>query len=281
VQVEFTAVGPGFFEAVGTPVLRGRSIQPADTAGSPPVVVITQGLAERLWPGETALGRQVRLPFSRERGAAHTVVGVTPDVASSRPTEDWPQVFVPLAQHEDRARLRLLVRTRSEAAALARPVQAVVRSIDPLFAVPPAITSAELVASSLDPQRVAAIATGGVGLAGLLLSAFGVYGLVAFVVSQRTREFGLRMALGASPYRVLRMVLADVGLLAAPGLVVGLLAASGFAAAVGSMLLGVGPLNPVALGLTVLVVLAVVLVACVVPAARAARVDPSVALRGQ
>ena len=282
VQVEFTAVGPGFFEAVGTPVLRGRGIQPADTAGSPPVVVITKGLAERLWPGEAALGRQVRLPFSREgNGAAHTVVGVTPDVASSRPTEDWPQVFVPLAQHEDRTRLRLLVRTRSEAAALARPVQAVVRSVDPLFAVPPAVTSAELVARSLDQQRVAAIATGGVGLAGLLLSAFGVYGLVAFVVSQRTREFGLRMALGASRCRVLRMVFADVGLLAAPGLAVGLLAASGFAAAVRSMLLGVGPLNPVALGLSVLLVLVVVLVACVVPAARAARVDPSVALRAQ
>ncbi len=282
VQVEFTAVGPGFFEAVGTPVLRGRGIEPADTAGSPPVVVITNGLAERLWPGEAALGRQVQLPFSREgSGAPHTVVGVTPDVASSRPTENWPQVFVPLAQHEDRTRLRLLVRTRSDAAALAKPVQAVVRSVDPLFAVPPAVTSAELVARSLDQQRVTAIAAGGVGLVGLLLSAFGVYGLVAFVVSQRTREFGLRMALGASRGRVLRTVLADVGLLAAPGLAVGLLAASGFAAAVRSMLLGVGPLNPVAFGLTVLLVLAVVLVACVVPAARAARVDPSVALRAQ
>jgi predicted permease len=281
VRVEFTAVGPGFFEVVGTPVLRGRGIEPTDTAGSPHVVVITKGLADRLWPGESALGRQVRLLFGKGDGTLHTVVGVTPDVASSRPTENWPQVFVPLTQHPDRMRLRLLVRARSDAAALAKPVQTVVQSIDPLFAVPPAVTSAELVASSLEDQRATATAAGGMGLAGLLLSMFGVYGLVTFVVSQRTREFGLRMALGASRGRVLRTVLRDVGLLAAPGLVVGLLAACGLAAAVRSMLLGVGPLNPRALGLTVLLVLAVVLVASVGPAARAARVDPSVALRAE
>ena len=123
--------------------------------------------------------------------------------------------------------------------------------------------------------------TGGLGLAGLLLSAFGVYGLVAFVVSQRTREFGVRMALGASRRRVLGTVLGDGVRLAAPGLAVGLIAASGFMVAVQSMLLGAAPLNPAAFGLTVVAVLAVVLLACAVPAARAAGVDPSEALRAQ
>ena len=282
VQTEFTRVGPGFFQAVGTRVLRGRGIEAGDTTSSPPVVVITRRLAERLWPGEDALGRQVRLPFpKKDAGAPHTVVGIVPDVASSRPTEDWPQVFVALAQHYDRPRGLLLVRSQGDAASLTRPVQSAIRSVDPLFAIWSAVTSSELLARSLEPQRVSALTTGGLGLAGLLLSAFGVYGLVAFVVSQRTREFGVRMALGASRRRILGAVLCDGLRLAAPGLAVGLIAASGFMVAVQSMLLGVAPLNPAAFGLTAVAVLTVVLLACAVPAARAAGVDPSEALRAQ
>ena len=281
-QTEFTRVGPGFFQTVGMRLLRGRGIEEGDTASSPPVVVITRRLAERLWPGEDALGRQVRMPFPWDRaGAPHTVVGVVPDVASSRPTEDWPQVFVALAQHYNRPRGLLLVKSQGDAASLTRPVQSAIRSVDPLFAIWSAMTSSDMLARSLEPQRVAALATGGMGLAGLLLSAFGVYGLVAFVVSQRTREFGVRMALGASRRRVLGAVLGDGLRLAAPGLAVGLIAASGFMVAVQSMLLGVAPLNPAAFGLTTVAVLAVVLLACAVPAARAAGVDPSEALRTQ
>jgi len=282
VQVEFTRVGPGFLQAVGTRVLRGRGIEATDTTSSPPVVVITRRLAERLWPGEDALGRQVRLPFTnKDAGAPHTVVGVVPDVASSRPTEDWPQVFVALAQHYDRPRGLLLVRSQGDAASLTRPVQSAIRSVDPLFAIWSAVTSSGLLARSLEPQRVSALTTGALGLAGLLLSAFGIYGLVAFVVSQRTREFGVRMALGASRQRILGAVLGDGLRLAAPGLAVGLIAASGLTVAVQSMLLGVAPLDPAAFGLTVVAVLAVVLLACAVPAVRAASVDPSEALRTQ
>jgi predicted permease len=282
VQTEFTRVGPGFFQTVGMRLLRGRGIEEGDKASSPPVVVITRRLAERLWPGEDALGRQVRMPFPWDRaGAPHTVVGIVPDVASSRPTEDWPQVFVALAQHYSRPRGLLLVKSQGDAASLTRPVQSAIRSVDPLFAIWSATTSSDMLARSLEPQRVGALATGGMGLAGLLLSAFGVYGLVAFVVSQRTREFGVRMALGASRRRVLGAVLGDGLRLAAPGLVVGLIAASGFMVAVQSMLLGVAPLNPAAFGLTAVAVLTVVLLACAVPAVRAASVDPSEALRTQ
>ncbi|MCM2258559.1 MAG: ADOP family duplicated permease [Vicinamibacteria bacterium] len=282
VQTEFTRVGPGFFETVGTRLLRGRGIEAGDTTSSPPVVVITRRLAERLWPGADALGREVRLPISRDDASApHTVVGVVPDVASSRPTEDWPQVFVALAQHYDRPRGLLLVRSQGDAASLTRLVQSAIRSVDPQFAIWSAVTSSELLARSLEAQRVSAATTGGLGLTGLLLSAFGVYGLVAFVVSQRTREFGVRMALGASRRLILGAVLGDGLRLAAPGLVAGLVAASGFTLAVRSMLLGVAPLNPAAFGLTVVAVLAVVLLACAVPAVRAAGVDPSEALRAE
>jgi predicted permease len=282
VQTEFTRVGAGFFQAVGTRVLRGRGIEPSDTSTSPRVVVVGRRLAERLWPGEDALGRQIRLNLGKEKGGApYTVIGVTPDVASSRPEEDWPQVFVALTQHYDRPRFYLLVRGRAEAAVLTRSVQSAIRSIDPLFTSWSAVTSRELLARGLEAQRVTALSSGGIGAVGLFLSAFGVYGLVAFVVSQRAREFGLRMALGATRGQILGAVLCDGIRLAVPGLVVGALAASGMTFAMQSMLLGVAPLSPVAFGLTGLIVVGVVLLACAVPAARAARVDPAVALRAQ
>ena len=281
VLTEFTRVGAGFFRAVGTPLLRGRGIEPRDTASSERVVVITQRLADRLWPGEEALGHQLRVAVGEmEREAApHTVVGVTGDVASSRPTEDWPQVFVALAQHYGRPRLSVLVKGRTDAAALTRPVRSAILSIDPLFAIPSAVTSRTLLERSTEQQRVTAVTAGAVGVVGLLLSAAGLYGLVAFVVSRRTREFGLRMALGASRGQVLRAILGEGVRLAIPGLGVGALAAAGLSFAMQSMLLGVTPLHPAAFGLTAALVLAVVLLACAVPARRAAAVDPAIALR--
>jgi hypothetical protein len=281
VRAEFTRVGAGFFHAVGTRMLRGRGIEPSDTQASPRVVVVGHRLAERLWPGKDALGRQIRLNFAKERGVIHTVVGVTPDVASSRPAEDWPQVFVALAQHYGRPRFHLLVRGRADAAALTRSVQSAIRSEDPLFESWSAVTSRDLLARGLDPQRVTALTSGGIGGAGLFLSAFGLYGLVAFVVAQRMREFGLRMALGATRGQILCATLGDGVRLAVPGLAVGALAAAGTTLAMQAMVLGVAPLSPVAFGLTGLLVLAVVLLACAVPAARAAAADPAAALRAR
>jgi len=263
-------------------VLRGRGIEPTDTSSSERVVVVSRRLAERLRPGGDALGRQLRLRIGREKdGAPHTVVGMTPDVASSRPAEDWPQVFVALAQHYAPPRLCLLVRGERDPAALTRSVRSAILAVDPRFVVPSAVTSRALVERSTEPQRITAVSAGALGAVGLFLSAFGVYGLVAFVVSRRTREFGLRMALGATRGQILRAILRDGIRLALPGLAVGALAAGGLMLAMQSMLLGVAPLHPVAFGLTALVVLAVVLMACAVPASRAAGVDPAAALRSQ
>jgi putative ABC transport system permease protein len=282
VQVEFTRAGAGFFPTIGTPVLRGRGIDNTDTAAAEKVVVISRGLAERLWPGEDPLGRQLRLQVGARKDATpspHTVVGVTAEVASSRPAENWPQVFVALAQHSDRPRLLLLIKARADAASLARSIQAVILSADPRLVFPSAVTSRALIARSLEMQRVTASFAGGLGAVALCLSAFGVYGLVAFVVSRRTREFGLRMALGATQAQVLAAILGDGVRLAVPGLVVGAVAAAGLTFALQSMLLGVAPLHPAAFGATTLLALVVVLLACAVPARRAARVDPAVALR--
>jgi predicted permease len=284
VLCEFTRAGAGFFRTIGTPVLRGRAIDATDTATSEEVVVISRGLAERLWPGEDPLGRQLRLQVGAGRGATatpHTVVGVTADVASSRPAENWPQVFVALAQHADRPRLLLLIKGRTDDASLARSIQSVILSADPRLVFPSAVTSRTLIERSLDMQRSTASSAAGLGAVALCLSAFGVYGLVAFVVSRRTREFGLRMALGATQGRVLGAILGDGVRLAIPGVLVGAIAAAGLTLAMQSTLLGVAPLHPAAFGLTALLVLAVVLLACAVPARRAARVDPAVALRAE
>ena len=281
VQVEFTRVGPGFFATIGTPVLLGRAVDRSDAPESERVVVVSRDLADRLWRGEAAVGRQLRIAVGREAAVPHTVVGVVAEVASSRPTEKWPQVFLPLSQNFDRPRLVLLVRGQSDPAALTHAIHSAVLAVDPRFVLPAAETSTALIARSLEPQRTTAVSAGGLGLLALLLSASGVYGLVAFVVGQRTREFGLRMALGASRGQIVRTVMREGFRLALPGLVIGVLAAGGVTLAIQSMLLGAAPLSPVSFGAAALLILAVVLLACAVPAGRAARVTPTAALRAQ
>lgn len=281
VRTEFTRVSEGFFQTIGTPMLRGRGFEHTDDASSDRVVVITRGLADRIWPGAEALGRNLRITLSKDPSRFATAVGVVGNVSSSRPTEDWPQVFVPLPQHYDRPRFKIVVRGATDVSALTRPIQSAVLSIDPRFPILTVVTSESLVSQSTPPQRVTAQAAGGLGLLTLLLSAMGVYGVVAFMVANRTREIGLRMALGATRAQVLRAVIRDAVRLAVPGLALGALLAAGMAILMRSMLLGVEPLDPVSLCSATGVLLLVVLLASLVPARRAAATDPMDALRCQ
>ena len=279
VQAEFTRVADGFFRTVGTPLLRGRGIERTDTPSAERVVVITRPLADRMWPGEEAIGRQLRMSLDRDQPRAYTVVGIVGVVASSRPTEEWPQVFVPLLQHYDRPRFLLAVRTTGDATTVTRAIQSAVLAADPRFPVPAVVSSESLLAQSMQPQRASAGAAGALGLLALLLSASGVYGVVRFAVSSRTREFGIRIAMGATQGQILRAVLRDAVRLAIPGMVAGGVAAAGVAAAMRSMLLGVEPLDPIALGAGTGALLLVVLLASQGPAVRASRVNAIDALR--
>ncbi|MDO8834613.1 MAG: ADOP family duplicated permease, partial [Vicinamibacterales bacterium] len=268
VLAEFTRVGHDFFTTVGTPLVRGRGIERGDSPASEPVAVITRSLAERLWPGEDPLGKQLRMGLAGPEPRAYTVVGTVGAVASSRPTEDWPHVFVSLPQHYDRQRFMLVLRTAEGAPPLTKALQAAVLNVDARFPNPAVTSSDTLVLRSSESQRVTARAAGGLGLLALLLSASGVYGVVRFAVTQRTREFGIRFALGATQGQILRSVLRDAVRLAVPGVIIGGMLAVGFGAAVRATLLGVDPMDPIALAGATAVLLLVVLAASQGPALR-------------
>lgn len=276
--VEFTRATEGYFQTIGTAVVRGRGIERSDNPSTEPVVVITRSLADRVWPGQDALGRRLRTRLHRGEPQLVTVVGVTENVASSRATEDQPHVFFALRQ-QYAPRVMLVARARGEARDMTRSVQSAVLDVDPGMAPPVVVTSASLVARATRPQRQMAGLGSGLGLLAMLLCAIGVYGVVAFAVANRTREIGLRMAMGATRERVLQGVLRDAVRLALPGLLVGALLAAAVGAAFRSMLLSVSPLDPVSFGGAAVLLFLVVLAASLVPARRAATVQPMDALR--
>jgi len=280
VVVELTRAGEGFFRTIGTPILRGRGFEPSDDATSERVVIITRALAERIWPGQDALGRRLRFAVTRDTAHEFSVVGIVPDVASSRATENWPHVFIALRQNLG-PRVMIAARATGDASTLIRPIQSAILDADPTLSIPQVVTSESLVAQGTLGQRLTARMAGGLGLLALILSAIGVYGVVAFAVAYRTREIGLRMALGASRPQVLGTVLRDAVRLAVPGLVAGVLLAGLMGLGMRSTLLGVSPMDPISFGAAAGLLFMVVLLASLVPARRASAIDPMAALRSE
>jgi predicted permease len=278
VGVEFTRASEDFFDAVGTPLLRGRGIERTDDGAAERVVVITRALAERLWPGAEAVGRRLWTRVSRNPAQEHTVIGVVPSVASSRATEDWPHIFLSQRQNFDR-RVMVVVRTTTDAGDFVSPVQDAIVGVDRALSTPQIVTSLSLLERSTESHRATASMAGGLGLLALILSAIGVYGVVGFAVANRTREIGLRMAIGATRQGVVREIMRDAVRLAVPGLIVGGLVAVGLSLTMQSMMFGLSPIDPVSFGGSALILFIVVLTASLVPARRASNVDPSEALR--
>jgi ABC-type antimicrobial peptide transport system permease subunit len=278
--VEYTLASEGYFSTIGTPIHQGRALLQTDDETSAPVAVITRSFADRLWPGEDALGRRFSQAGAENYAHAWTVVGVVSHVASSAVTEDLPQMFVPLRQSRNPSVI-ILVRSDpgTDPAALAGPVREAIRSVDPGLPIPRLVPAQSLVAWATQEQRTSGFVSGGLGLLVLLLSAMGVYGVVALAVTQRTREIGLRIALGASREVVIRGVFADALRMAGPGLLVGGLLAAGTAAALRSMLLGLSPVDPISFLSAGAVLLFVVVAASLGPALRASGIHPMEALR--
>jgi putative ABC transport system permease protein len=276
VQVSYAAVWPAYFTAVGTSLLRGREFTNQDVAGAPPVGIVNETLAGRLWPGQDPIGKRLRFggePFLE-------VVGVARDGKYHELTER-PRgfLYVPERQRADLSDITLLVRTagdpRSLIPVLGEAVHALDRSL-PLFQ---AITLEDALRQRLDGERGASSVLGVFGGLALLLAALGLYGVMAYAVAQRTREVGVRMALGAERPRVLRQFVGEGMRLATIGIVIGLVIAAALTRAIAQFLYGITATDVFTFALCAAVLGSVAALASFLPARRAAQVDPMVALR--
>jgi predicted permease len=274
IRVDVSAIDPGYFDVLGIPIRAGRAFVPEDDTKAQKVVIVNETLARQLWPDGSAVGRTFGY-----HGDRVVVVGVARDSKYGALTERTPAyVYLPLAQC-GRPNQRLMVRTALDPATLAQPIRDVVRALDPALPQPPVTTLRRETGIVLFPQRVAAIVTGVLGGVGLLLAAVGLYGLIAFSVGRRTREIGVRVALGAQRGHVLAMVLREGMGLAGTGVVVGIVLAAAATRLIAGFLFGVSALDGLTFaGMSALFVV-VALVASYVPARRAAVTDPIIALR--
>jgi len=277
ISVGFNVIGPDFFKTMGTPLLRGREFTEADRKGAPGTVVINETLAARLWPGEDAFGRRVSL--TGPEGPFLEVIGVARDSKyQSLADVARPYVYQPLLQSYD-PNMTLVVRTTGEPRAITLAVREQIRALDANLPIAGVKTFREQLELSLFPSRIAAWTLGGFGLLALLLAAIGIYGIVSYAAAQRTREIGVRMALGAKQKDVLGLVLWDGLIATGAGLAVGLLLAAAATRVIAGFLYGVGATDPLTFIGVPLVLGLVAFVASYIPARRATKLDPLVALR--
>jgi putative ABC transport system permease protein len=273
---------PGYFTAVGLPVVRGRAFSERDRAGAPTVFLINREAARRYFPGEDPLGRRLEMGWRASDGQrmAGEIVGVVGNVKQfalgEEPTAD---VYVP-ADQWPRSDLTVVMRAEP-GAAVAAAARAAVREVDPGLPVFGMRTLDRVVAESVARPRFYMTVLGAFALVALLLAAVGIYGVLSYAVGRRVREIGLRVALGATRGRVVRMVVRQGIALAALGAALGVGGALWLSRAMAGLLFGVAPGDPLTFAGVVALFLAVAGLACLVPALRAARVDPAVALRSE
>jgi predicted permease len=275
----FIAASPGYFKAMGTPLVAGREFTSSDAAGAPKVAVISQTVARLFFPDGNALGRQLRLVNPEQSNEWRTIVGVAADVRyQGLDDANPPAVYTPFAQTPF-PWTYVHVRTRGEPAALIGAVRAAVKRIDERLAVANPQPMSNLIAqSSADPRFRTMLVSLFAGVA-LLLSAIGLHGVIAFAVARRAREIAIRVALGASAGSVRRRVMGQALVLAATGVGLGLVGAYWAAGVLSGMLYETAPTDSVALASVAVLLLIVALVASIFPARRATRIQPVDALR--
>ena len=278
IDADWNVVEPGFFRTLGIGLLKGRDFEAHDTATAPAVAIVNDAFARAAWPGENPIGRQMQTDTS-EGNRPVTVVGVAEDARFMSAAEAAePYIYVPLSQVYQ-GRIHLLVKTSG--ASVLPQVRALVRSMNPNLPVTEALPLSDITALNTIPQRIAAAIAGTLGVVGLLLAAMGIYGVTSYAVSRRTREIGIRIALGAASRDVMRLLLWQGILLAGTGVVLGLAIAAAGSQVLQSLLYGISGMDPVTFGAACALFVAVALVATYVPARRALAVDPMVALRNE
>jgi len=277
----YTVTGD-FIRTMRIPILRGREFSPAETRDSSVhVAIVSADLASKIWPGEDAIGKLIQLggptrPWWRVIGVAGNVRHMGLDESVSQ------QVYVPEREWwNEESDMMLVVRTTGDPARVTNLVREAVRSVDPRQPIAAPSTMDDVVERSTAQRRVALLFFAFFSAVALLLAMGGVYGVMAGAVTERTREFGVRAALGASPSGILGLVLRDGFMLALTGLAVGIIGALALGRYLESLLYHVEPRDPVMMALAGTVVMLTSLLACSLPARRAARVDPMTALRNE
>jgi predicted permease len=274
IQAHYNQVGTGYFETMGIPLVRGRAFEARDRAGAPRVAIVNETMARRYWPGREAIGGIIRFG-----SGPVTIVGVARDGKYQRLNEaPRNYLYLPVAQ-QYRPDLVLHVRTDAAAALVVPSIQALLRELDPALPLFDVRTMDEHLEISTFIPRMAASMLGFFGLLGLLLAAVGLYGVVGFNAAQRMREIGLRVALGADRRDVVALILGDAAAVVGGGLGAGLLLALGTGRLLASQLTGVSGADAASFAAAALLLAAVAVTACAIPAWRAARVSPLVALR--
>jgi predicted permease len=275
------AVLPGYFEAMRIPILSGRGIEEVDRKGGRPVIAISQNSARTLFPGEEPLGRQVVVDFgSEKKPISFEVVGVVGDARVNWIGQESQQEFYyAFAQFPWYATLEIGVRSAADSAAVAAALRQAVSRVDKEILVEEVETMRSVIGGSLQRQAVMGLMVGFFGLAGLFLAAVGLYGLLSFHVSLRHHEIGIRMALGSSRAGISHLIIRGGMLLAGAGTGIGLLAAAGTARLLSNLLVGMGPFDPAVFLGAPAILLATALLACWIPARRAASLDPMAVLR--
>jgi predicted permease len=274
--VDANHIGPGYHELMGIPLRQGRGFTEQDRKGAPGVVVVNEAFAEKFFPRQNALGQRISLgsnmPWLQIVGVAHNVK------AFSLQGEDRPQIELPLAQQGASHTQRVLVRVQ-DAAAVMPLVRREVRALDASLAFFKTTTLKADLRATIAVWRMAATLTSLFGLIALLLAAVGLHGVVAYAVNQRTREIGIRMALGAQAGDVLKLILREGVVLIGIGLALGIAVALATTRLIEGFLYGVKATDPLTYALIAFLLAFVALLACWIPARRATKVDPMVALR--
>lgn len=273
------AVGPGHFSNMGIPLLGGREFTRADLAGSPKVAILNETMAKTFFPTGDALGRRMKFGGGSDPLDMEIIAVVKDSHHSGVKEEPKPFVYLPYTQEKNLGALTYYVRTSQDPAALATAVRSVVSQLDSTLPIDSVRSFEDQINRQLASDWLTAALAEIFGVLAALLAAIGIYGLLAYAVTQRTREIGVRMALGADTGRVGRMILNDVSRLVGIGILLGLPLAYGLSRLVNSMLYGVKAFEFPIVGSALLVMVVVALAAAYLPARRATRVDPLIALR--
>jgi predicted permease len=283
-------VSPGYFEAMNIPLVRGRFFTPSDDEKAPGVVIIDERLAKRFWKDQNPVGRRMWKPESANelkdgpgpKTHWYTVVGVVGNIRLTGLTEKEPvgAYYFPFAQEVGRSMV-LATRTTGDPAAMTGTIRSIVREIDPELPFSNVMPMQQRVEESLVSRRTPMLLASLFGAIALFLAAIGIYGVLAYQVAQRRKEIGIRLALGSDGRRIFGLIVSEGMWLLAIGVGVGLAGAFAIRSAMATQLYGVQPLDPAVLALVTVVLGVVAFLACAVPARRAARIDPLIALTDQ